>query len=306
MKNNYKNLKIKKNIKNKKNLALYFLASLLIILAIIFSISKIISTIKEKNKPEPQPQVFERKEEKVVVLEGWRNTDIINNFSDKWSSEEIIKEIGKRNIDNSPMKQEMKTEWKDQYDFLKSKPDNLSLEGYLFPDTYQIFASSSPKELVIKMLNNFDNKLTPEMRKEIERQGKTIHEIITMASIIEKEAPIFGQKDLKDAKIVAGIFYNRLDIGMALQSDATLSYVFNDKKPVHSGDELDVDSPYNTYKYRGLIPGPICNPGIAAIEAAIYPTENDYLYFLTTLDGSQIHYAKTHDEHVRNKYKYLK
>jgi UPF0755 protein len=303
MKNNYKSLKIRKS---KKSLVLYSLITLLILIVIIFSISKIISTIKEKNKPEPQPQIVERKEENVTILEGWRNTDIINNFAGRWSEEEIVSQIGKRNIDGLPMKQKMKTDWKNQFSFLSTKPENLSLEGYLFPDTYRIYASSTPKDLVNKMLNNFDNKLTLEMREEIERQGKTIHEIITMASIIEKEAPIFGQKDLKDAKIVAGIFYNRLDLGMALQSDATLSYVFDDKKPVHSGDKLDIDSPYNTYKYRGMIPGPICNPGIAAIEAAIYPTETDYLYFLTTLDGSQIHYAKNHDEHVRNKYKYLK
>lgn len=92
---------------------------------------------------------------------------------------------------------------------------------------------------------------------------------------------------------------------MGLQSDATLSYIFDDNKPVHSGEELEVDSLYNTYKYRGLPPGPIANPGLIAIEAAIYPAKTSYYYFLTTLDGSAIYYAKTYDEHLKNKYKYL-
>ncbi|MDA3802603.1 MAG: endolytic transglycosylase MltG [Patescibacteria group bacterium] len=303
MKSKYEIIKTKKN---KKYLILYSLVILTVILIIVFSISKIISNIKDNRQKEVEPQVLERKEEKVTILEGWRNSDIINNFKNKWSEEEMLEQIGERNIDDSSKDQKLATDWESQYSFLESKPVNLDLEGYLFPDTYQIFASSSPKELVVKMLNNFDRKLTAEMRAEIERQGKTIHEIITMASIIEKEAPISGQKDLKDAKIVSGIFWNRIGIGMALQSDATLSYIFNDNNPAHSGSELDVDSPYNSYKYRSLIPGPICNPGIAAIEAAIYPTETDYLYFLTAYEGGQIYYAKTHDEHVRNKYKYLK
>lgn len=298
--------RLKKIKKNKKTLLIYIIVVLLIVIVFIFTISKVVSKIKERKQVQQVPEIVEREEENVRILEGWRNSDIIKYFSNKWDEKEIIKQIGEINIDNNPKSQKIENNWQEQYDFLESKPENLSLEGYLFPDTYRIFASSSPEELVVRMLNNFDKKLSPEMREEIEKQGKTIHEIITMASIIEKEAPISGQQDLEDAKIVSGIFWNRININMALQSDATLSYIYNDNKPVHSGNELNIDSPYNTYKYPGLIPGPICNPGIAAIKAAIYPTETNYLYFLTTLDGSQIYYAETHDEHVRNKYKYLK
>jgi UPF0755 protein len=93
---------------------------------------------------------------------------------------------------------------------------------------------------------------------------------------------------------------------MGLQSDATLSYIFNDSKPTHSGEELEIDSLYNTYKYRDLPPGPICNPGLMAIKAAIYPAETDYYYFLTTRDGKAVYYASSYEGHLQNKYKYLK
>jgi len=298
--------KLTKYKKNKNNFLNKIIVLLIIIFLIIFFGYKIVNKIKENRKPEPVTEIIPREEINVTILEGWRNNDIVNYFSDKWNKEDILAYIGERNIDNNKKEQELSINWEEDYSFLKDKPDNMSLEGYLFPDTYRIYASSSPAELVSRMLDNFDKKLTSEMRADIKKQGKTIHEIITMASIIEKEAPIFAQKDLKDAKIVSGIFWNRLEIGMALQSDATLSYILNDNKPAHSGSELNIDSPYNTYKYPGLIPGPICNPGIAAIEAAIYPTDTNYLYFLTTLDGKEIYYARTHDEHVRNKYLYLK
>jgi UPF0755 protein len=162
-------------------------------------------------------------------------------------------------------------------------------------------------EVIDKMLSNFDNKLTPKMRTDIAAQGKSIYEVITLASIVEKEAPIdYQTSDDHDARIIAGIFLNRLHSGQALQSDATISYIYGDNQPAHSGAELNVDSPYNTYKYKGLPPGPICNPGILAIEAAIYPITTDYYYFLTPKGKSEVVYAKTYAEHLQNKNKYLK
>lgn len=258
-----------------------------------------------KVKPAPLPP---RPEENAVLLEGWtlENIDEYFKASNKWSGDEFFVAAGYKNVYNSASKQEFSRDWTQQFSFLADKPENLSLEGYLFPDTYRIYSSSTPEEIISKMLANLDKKLTPQMRADIKKSGKSIHEILTMASIIEKEAPIYAQKDAKEAKIISGIFWNRINIGMGLQSDATLSYIFNDKKPAHSGEELKVDSPYNTYKYRGLPPGPIANPGIIAIEAAIYPADTNYFYFLTTFDGSAIYYAKTYDEHLKNKYKYLK
>ncbi len=265
----------------------------------------------EKIKNEKaEPVIIYKAEETIKILEGWMNADINNylqekNFGD-WEEGGFLKAIGERRVYDIKAPQNFSRDWAREFDFLETKPENLSLEGYLFPDTYRVFASSSPEEIVYRLLRNFDLKLSEEMRAEIKRQGKTIHEIITMASIIEKEAPIFNQTSAEDAKIISGIFWNRLRIGMALQTDASLSYIFEDKKPAHSGAELKVDSPYNSYLYRGLPPGPIANPGLIAIEAAIYPAKTDYFYFLTPLDGSRVYYAKTYQEHLNNKYKYLK
>ncbi|MCX6798059.1 MAG: endolytic transglycosylase MltG [Candidatus Falkowbacteria bacterium] len=147
----------------------------------------------------------------------------------------------------------------------------------------------------------------PQMRSNLKFQGRTIYQAVIMASIIEKEAPFNpNDKDNRDARIISGIFWNRLKINQALQSDATLSYFLDDKKPQHSGQELATDSPYNTYKYPGLPPTPICNPGLLALEAAIYPIETDYNYFLTPTGSRQVIFAKTYEEHLANKAKYLK
>ena len=138
------------------------------------------------------------------------------------------------------------------------------------------------------------------MRTDIKNQGKTIHEILTMASLVEKEV-----RHQEDMKIVAGIFWNRLNKNMRLESDATLSYYFNDNLSAHSGDDLKVNTPYNSYKYNGLPPTPIGNPGLNAINAAIYPTKTNYLYFLTGKDG-QTYYASNYNTHLKNKKDYLK
>ena len=144
------------------------------------------------------------------------------------------------------------------------------------------------------------SKLTAELRAEIKRQGKTIHEILTLASIIEKEV-----SSDKDRKLVADIFYKRLDAGVALQADSAVNYVTGKSTPRASAQDLAKESPYNTYRYRGLPPGPIASPGLSAILAAVYPTANPYWYFLTTPAGQAI-YSKTFEEHVANKAKYLR
>jgi UPF0755 protein len=147
-------------------------------------------------------------------------------------------------------------------------------------------------------LNNFDNKLPPELREEIAKQKKTIFEIITMASVIEKEAR--GE----DMALISDIFWRRIGEGIALQSDATVNYATGKYETQPSLDDLEIDSPYNTYKYRGLPKGPIGNPGLEAIRAAIYPKANNYWYFLHTKDGQTI-YSRNFNEHKANKLKYL-
>jgi len=158
---------------------------------------------------------------------------------------------------------------------------------------------TSEEDLIKKTLNNFDKKLKASTRDEISKQGKTIFEVLTLASIIEREVP-----NKVDKKMIADIFLKRLKVGIGLQSDATINYVTGKGLAQPSYADLEIDSPYNTYKYRGLPPGPISNPGIDSIEAVVYPTSNDYYYFLTTHEGEVI-YSIDYDEHLTNKAKYL-
>lgn len=236
------------------------------------------------------------REEKVIrVIEGWRNAD-------------IAKELAILDLVNIPQfTAAAKLDYSGKFDFLSDKPQSTDLEGYLYPDTYRVYASSTADEIIMKMLTNFDNKLTPQMRADIKSQGKTINEIITMASLIEKEAPIsYRTGKLDDAKIVSGIFWNRIKSGQALQSCATLAYVLGINKSQYSEADTKIDSPYNTYENPGLPPGPIANPGILAIEAAIYPIKTNYNYFLTPSGSQELIFARTYEEHLQNKNKYLK
>jgi UPF0755 protein len=188
-----------------------------------------------------------------------------------------------------------------QFDFLKSKPNSASLEGYIFPDTYYVQSGSTIEDVVTKILQNFGNKLTTQMQNDIQSQGKSIYQIITMASIIEKEV-----KSLNDKKIVSGVLWKRLSIGQPLQADATVLYALQ----MQSADKVykkytEVDSPYNTYKYKGLPFGPISNPGLDSIIAAIYPTQTSYWYYLSKPDGTTV-FSKTLEEHNIAKAKYLR
>ena len=249
-------------------------------------------------------QVFLRPEEKLTFIEGWN----LNDYTD------LIK---KHNLNNAndfslligePMKDYriiksdiVPYDYSNDYSFLKDKPTYYSLEGYLFPDTYRFFTDASADDIVRKMLDNFDNKLTDKMRKDISSQKKTIYEIITMASIIQKEV-----QSEDDMKIVSGIFWDRIDNGQALESCATLAYILGENKKQYSYDDTRINSPYNTYINRGLPPGPISNPGIKAIEAAIYPEKTNYNYFLTDSDTGKTIFSETYQEHLNNKNKYIK
>jgi UPF0755 protein len=185
------------------------------------------------------------------------------------------------------------------YSFLADKPKGYGLEGFLFPDTYRVFKKSDPAHLIEKMLDNFDQKITQEMRDEISRQGKTIYDIITLASIVEKEV-----RTIADKKIAAGIFYTRMANGIPLESDATVNFITGKNALQPTFADTEIESPYNTYENRGLPPGPISNPGLDSILAVIYPEDSEYLFFLTKEDGTTV-FSKTFEEHLQNKAKYL-
>jgi UPF0755 protein len=174
-----------------------------------------------------------------------------------------------------------------------------NLEGYLFPDTYYFPIDVSGKEVAKIMRENFEKKISP-YKEEIEKSGRSLHEIITMASLLEKEV-----KTKEEKEIVAGILWKRLKYGIPLQVDATITYITGKKTTRISKEDLQIDSPYNTYKYKGLPPGPICNPGLESILAALYPKDSDYWYYLSTPEGKTL-FFKTLKEHNLAKAKYLK
>jgi len=175
-----------------------------------------------------------------------------------------------------------------------------SLEGYLFPDTYRVYRDADQTKIIGKMLVNFQNKFSTGWLAELKRRGLTVNQVVTMASIIEKEVPTDG-----DRAIVADIFWRRLSIGQALQADSTVNYVTGGNAAAVTAADLQVKSPYNTYLHKGLPPGPISNPGSSALQAALFPKANPYWYFLTTPDG-QVIYSKTFVEHRAAKQRYLK
>lgn len=166
----------------------------------------------------------------------------------------------------------------------------FTLEGYLYPDTYEFYGNSEPSDVIKKIVTNSDKKFTEEYYTRAEELGYSFDEILTIASIIEKETG----KDSERAKI-ASVLYNRLNIGMILQFDCTIYYVERYVKPYISGDENRYNEFYNTYKCKALPEGPITNPGKKAIQAALYPDETDYLYFCSDNEG-EYHYFKTYEE----------
>jgi len=174
-----------------------------------------------------------------------------------------------------------------------------SLEGYLFPDTYFLKPGTSAENIIKKMLDNFNSKITEQMKADIKSQNKTLKQIIIMASIIEREV-----KTDEDRAVVSGIFWTRIKIGQALESCATLSYCLGVNKKQYTYADTRTNSPYNTYLNPGLPPGPISNPGLSAIKAAIYPEDSQYNFFLSDPDTEQTIFSKTLDEHNANKLKY--
>jgi len=173
---------------------------------------------------------------------------------------------------------------------------NPNLEGYLFPDSYEIYPEEGAEEIINRMRANFDSKVG----KEIDLEREDLEEIIIMASILEKEVRTF-----EDKRIVSGILWKRIKSGMPLQVDATINYITRKNSSRLTGSELSLDSPYNTYKYRGLPPGPICNPGIDSIKATVSPIETKYWFYLSTPEGETI-FSTTFKEHQEAIEKYLR
>ena len=171
---------------------------------------------------------------------------------------------------------------------LKGAP---SLEGFLFPDTYFIESGATAGHVVRVLTQQFHRVFTPAMVRRAEQLGMTPLEAITLASVVEKEAAVASER-----AVIAQVFHKRLQMGMGLESDPTVKYAMGSGPVNLSLRDIKLDSPYNTYRYRGLPPGPICNPGKAALEAALYPADTDFLYFVANWDGTHA-FSRTLGEH---------
>lgn len=217
---------------------------------------------------------------KITIFEGWDIKDTAKYFAEKGICQE------------DEFLADVKKDYSKSFGFLKEKPAGVSLEGYLFPDTYEIAEGETCEDVLHIILQNFDAKISPEIKAKTISQKKSLFDIITMASIIEKEV-----KKIDDKKIVSGILWKRLDAGMPLQLDSTVNYITNKNDPGVAIKDTKIDSPYNTYKYKGLPMGPISNPGIESILAALNPTKTAYWFYLSSFTGKTI-FSKNFAEHT--------
>lgn len=231
----------------------------------------------------------------VTIIEGKNITQIADTLSEK------------KVIDKEDFLEACNTEEFD-YEFLKDIPERENrLEGYLFPDTYFFDPKGGERAIIEKFLDNFDAKFKPEYYERAKELNMTIDEVIILASIIERETALSEER-----AIVSSVFHNRMKSSnpelRKLQSCATIQYIlYNTQgkmKEKLSDEDTQINHPYNTYIFEGLPPGPICSPGVAAIEAALYPDEeSEYLFFVAKGDGSH-HFSKTLAEHLEAVKKY--
>lgn len=235
------------------------------------------------------PKKGVRLQQRVTIPEGFTTDEIIDLFVSEGigTREGFIEAIEKGNFG---------------YDFLDAIPRHdgrlYRLDGYLFPDTYFVYSDSTETEVLAKLLSNFNRKFDETLRAEAKRRGYTVDEILCLASIIESEA--YYRSDMTG---ISSVFHNRLENRSYpyLQSDATVKYAkeASGSREALTAEDLDhLESPYNTYRNKGLPPGAICSPGQDAIMAAIYPADTNYYYFVSAKDKSTI-FSHTYAEHLR-------
>jgi UPF0755 protein len=238
----------------------------------------------------------------AIKITQEQNKSIKMTFPEGWDSNKIAERISANGFSGNEFLNIVNTPSYDltsKYSFFSLLPRGVSLEGYLFPDTYFFSQKLTSEDIVKKFLNNFDNRLSQDLREAIKKQGKSLEDIITMASIIEREV-----KNEEDRKVVSGIFWNRIKIGQPLQSCATIAFILGTNKKQYSFEDTRIQSPYNTYINSGLPPGPISNPGLSSIEAAIFPGETNYNYFLSDPETGKTIFSRTIEEHNSNKDKF--
>jgi peptidoglycan lytic transglycosylase G len=224
----------------------------------------------------------------ITVVEGWRTEQIaeeLENLGLNGGADAFMEAV--RNFPS------------DAYEFLADRPDSTSLEGYLFPDTYDFQADTPPENIIDSMLANFDNKITPDMRQRASEMGLTLNQVLTFASLVEREAQVGDERP-----IIADVYLKRFTDGWLLNADPTIQYAVGDSSewwPELSEADLSIESPYNTYQIIGLPPGPIANPGYSSIDAVLFPQDTAYYFFVARPDDSGTHlFAATNEEHNQN------
>jgi len=239
----------------------------------------------------------------VTIIEGWSLVEIAE-FLD---AEDVVERdnfiqltgISKPQSDLTGINQVDRSFDKD-YRVLKDLPEGASLEGYLFPDTHRI-STENEEEIVEIMIRNMERRMKENQIFEQLEEGQDFHDIVTMASLIEKEVATE-----EDMKMVSDILWRRLRAGMPLQIDATVNYITGRRDIDVTIMETQIDSTYNTYKYTGLPDGPIANPSVKSIEAALNPKANDFWYYLSDPETGDTIFSRNHLEHVEAKNKYLR
>lgn len=234
---------------------------------------------------------------KMLTRGGAKRETVRVTIPEGYEVKQIIELLDKKGVCSEDELTEVLKNGDFEYDFLEGikKGDVNRLEGYLYPDTYEFYVNDAPANVIKKLLSNFNNKFTDSMAKRAKELGFSTHEIITLASIIEREATS------SDRALISSVFHNRLDSKNYpyLESCATVQYILGERKARITIEDTKIESPYNTYENKGLPPGPISSPGMAAIEAALYPADSEYLFFAVSEDGKH-HFSKTYDEHLKH------
>lgn len=215
-------------------------------------------------------------------------------FPEGYTAQQIFEKLEEEGVCTVEELYTAASDWVYNYSFLEWSElgDRNRLEGYLFPDTYDFYQGMQASSALNKFLNNFHSKLTADMYKQAENLNMTLHQAIIIASMVEAEAA-----NDEERAIIASVIYNRLSSGMVLNIDATIQYILPERKENLSLEDLKIDNPYNTYIYPGLPPGPVSNPGVASLNAALQPASTGYYYYALDMETGAHQFFVTYDEH---------
>ena len=242
-------------------------------------------------------------EQIISTLQGTAKTDTAHRLTipEGYTAKQIAALVDEKGIATSDEFINEMNNGTFEYDFLEGIPKRENyLEGYLFPDTYFLSGNESAHDIIVMMLNRFEQIYNESLKDYVDSTGYTLDQIVTVASMVESEAKLDEERP-----IIAGVIYNRLAIDMPLQIDSTVQYALSTRNEVVTESDLEVDSPYNTYKNKGLPAGPICNPGKASLLGALNPEKHNYYYYvLKERGGSEHYFAENYEDFLEAKAQY--